>query len=237
MIPFLAHGELAKEAGAALLGASGSIVGLLTDALLDGDSDLALRQRIPRILAAEGSDRAVDGLLLGLEDARFEVRFQCGRALARLRDGRPGLVIDRGRIFAVVLRDVEVDRSVWEGQRLLARLIDPGDSPLVDDYLRDRAHRSLEHVFTVLSLVLPSAPLRIAFRALHTEEPALRGTALEYLESVLPPPVRERLWPFLEERGAPHPVERSRDEILNELVQANRSVEINLAELRKKLDP
>ena len=56
----------------------------------------------------------------------------------------------------------------------------------------------MAHVFTLLSIVLPPEPLRIAYRGLHTNDTALRGTALEYLESVLPADVREALWPFIE---------------------------------------
>jgi hypothetical protein len=237
VIPLLARPDITADAALALSGVAGSIAGLLTDALLDADLDLSLRQRVARILGADPTDRAVEGLLRGLEDARFEIRFQCGRALARARERRPDLAFDRDRVFRTALHEVEVDRSVWEGNRQLARLVDPGDSPLVDDYLRDRAHRSLEHVFTVLSLVLPSSPLRIAFRALHTEEETLRGTALEYLESVLPLEIRHRLWPFLEEHGRPRPVARSREEILDQLVQSNQSIELNLAELKLRQEP
>jgi hypothetical protein len=34
----------------------------------------------------------------------------------------------------------------------------------MDEAIRDRANRSLEHVFTLLALALPREPLRIAFR-------------------------------------------------------------------------
>ena len=40
---------------------------------------------------------------------------------------------------------------------------------------------------------------------LHTSDPVLRGTALEYLEGVLPPDIRDRLWPFLGDSPAPLP--------------------------------
>ena len=72
----------------------------------------------------------------------------------------------------------------------------------MDEFLKDRAGQSLAHVFTLLSLVLPTAPLQIAYRGLHTDDPKLRGTALEYLEGVLPQDIRQRLWPFLGPRAA-----------------------------------
>ena len=83
--------------------------------------------------------------------------------------------------------------------------------------------------------MLPREPLQIAFRSLYTDDRNLQGTALEYLEGVLPPPIRERLWPFLEDRrpakGGPT---RPRDEILADLLRSNESIMINLEELQKR---
>jgi hypothetical protein len=90
-------------------------------------------------------------------------------------------------------------------------------------------------VFTLLSLALPPEPLRIAFRGLHTDDPGLQGTALEYLEGVLPLNIREKLWPYLEDR---RPVAsrtaRPRDEILADLVRSHNSILINLEELQRR---
>ncbi|HET9156730.1 MAG TPA: hypothetical protein VFN91_08695, partial [Myxococcaceae bacterium] len=129
---------------------------------------------------------------------------------------------------------VKVDRSVWESQRLLDRSEEATDSPFVDRYLRDRANRSLEHVFTLLSLTLPKQPLVVAFRGLHTGDEGLRGTALEYLEVVLPESVRVSLWPFLEEGRGPRPPARPRAEILTALMESNASIEANLELLRRR---
>ena len=96
---------------------------------------------------------------------------------------------------------------MWEGHRLLEGDRSPGGRVFADEFVKDRAGRSLAHVFTLLSLVLPFEPLQISYRGLHTDDDKLRGTALEYLESVLPKPIREGLWPFLEERRKP--VERT----------------------------
>ena len=51
----------------------------------------------------------------------------------------------------------------------------------------------MTHVSTLLGLVLPQQSVRLAFRALHTEDAKLRGVALEYLDSVLPKALREQL--------------------------------------------
>ena len=53
-------------------------------------------------------------------------------------------------------------------------------------------------MFRVLGLVLPAEPLRVALHAVQAEDTSLRGMALEYLESILPPDVRAQLWPLLD---------------------------------------
>jgi ATP:ADP antiporter, AAA family len=181
------------------------------------------------------SQRAADGLMLGLDDLRFEVRFQCARSLVSILEKNPRVRIDRDRIFEVVRRETAVGRPVWESHRLLNLLDDRDEHVFVDEFVKDRASRSLAHVFTLLSLALPPEPLRIAFRGLHTDDANLRGTALEYLEGVLPLPIREQLWPYLEDsRPTAKRRARPRDEILADLVRSHRSILINLEELQRR---
>ena len=61
------------------------------------DEDFAVRRRIPRVMAVCTSQRAADSLVLGLADIRFEVRFQCGRALAAIVAKHPRRPHWRGR--------------------------------------------------------------------------------------------------------------------------------------------
>jgi ATP/ADP translocase len=236
LIPLLAWDEVCREAIAALRKVAPVMTGQLVDVLVDPQQDFAIRRRIPRVLSAASSQRAVSGLWTGLEDTRFEVRFQCGRALAQILDKNTEIKLEKEKVFSAVLREVAVGRRVWESHRLLDQLEhDEEHSPLVDDFLRNRSSRSLEHVFTILSLALPKEPLKIAFRGLHTENRDLKGTALEYLESILPERIRKSLWPFLEDDrkvGSEKP--QSREEILADLMNSNQSIELNLAEILKK---
>ncbi len=236
LIPLLAWNEVSDYALLALRQSAPQMTGQLVDALLDTGQEFAIRRRIPKVLSVTASQRAANGLLLGLADKRFEVRFQCGCALASIRDRNPEIHIDPEPVFEAVKREVTVGKKVWGTHRLLDPEEGLADSPFIDDFLRDRANRSLEHVFTILSLVLPKEPLQIAFRGLHTNDEHLRGTALEYLESILPPPIRERLWPFLEDRRKKKRETRSREEILATLMRSHQSIELNLTELRKQFE-
>jgi len=232
-IPLLGRDDVAQAAVASLRRVAPAITGLLVDFMLDQSQDQAVRRRIPRLLVASANERAVQGLFKALEDPRFEVRLQCGRALLQIREHSPEVAIDRDQVFAAVLREAAVEKRVWENQREIDRLDDAARSPFVDRFLRERASSSLAHVFTLLALALPQHALEIAFRGLHTRDEILRGMALEYLESVLPAEIREKLWPYLEERGGRKGPQRPREAILEDLLRSNDSIRISLDALRK----
>ena len=146
----------------------------------------------------------------------------------------PTLTITREVAFRAVLREVESGGGVWESRSLLDRMDDESWSPVMDEFVRDRANRSLEHVFTLLALALPRQPLRIAFRGLHTDDPLLRGTALEYLETTLPPEIRKPLWPYLEDNRPrrPGPAPPAHD-ALQALLQSSESIVLRLEDLKR----
>jgi ATP/ADP translocase len=233
VISLLAWDAVADEAVRALRTVAALRIGQLTDALLDQEQPFAIRRRVARVFSACPTQRAVDGLMLGLDDPRFEVRFQCGRALAAMLSANPGLHIDAARTYSVVRREATVSRHVWQSRPLLDRVEHEDGDPFVEA-LTLRATQSLAHVFTILSLTLPREPLRIAFRGLHTDDQRLRGTALEYLELILPPSIHERLWPFLAPSTRAGNARRSPETVVAELLQSNESILLNLSDLKRR---
>ncbi|PIE16009.1 MAG: hypothetical protein CSA66_07885, partial [Proteobacteria bacterium] len=178
IVTLLAWAELQDLAAQALRGMAPRVTGLLVDALLDPDEEFATRRRIPRALRDGDPARAAAGLWRGLEDRRFEVRYQCARALSALAARHPAVRPAKGDVYAAARRELEVPPRIWAGHRLLDAT-ERGD--LAGGLAAERVDRGLEHVFTLLGLVLPARTLRLAFRGLHTDDANLRGTALEYL--------------------------------------------------------
>ena len=209
--------------------------GQLLDALLNEATEFGTRRRIPRILSSTARQVVADGLLLGLNDRRFEVRFQCGLALAELASRNRLLRFVPTEIFGYIQKEVAVSKPVWESHRLLDQPEDAEASPIFDEFLRSRTSRGLQHLFTLLSLVMPAEPLKLAFQGLHVEDPRLRGTALEYLYSVLPHEIRGRLWPLIDGRETPNiPDGRSREKVLDELMRADQTIYLRVEELRRR---
>lgn len=226
----LADKEFHIDAINALVKAAPSATGQLVDALCDPRVDFHARRRIPRVLARCPTIAAAEGLLRGLNDERFEVRFACGRALLNLRAKSSVVAISVESVVAAVKREIEHSTHVWDPD------VDSDDDDddqgiggegedaphLVERLRRDRLDRNVEHIFNLLALHLDPASLRTAFKALHEADDALRGTALEYLETVLPGEVRDLVWPFFGEIR-PMRAARPANEILADLEKARKA--------------
>ena len=159
VVPLLARRSLSEPAVLALKAVADRNVGQLSDYLLDRHTHPAVRTKLPHIIAAAGTTRALDALLRGLHDEYRPVRVQCARALDELKQAT-SFEVNAEEIYAVIRRE-------------LASVVSP-------------AGADLDHVFTLVGLILPREPVRIAREALDTEDVQLRGLALEYLESALP---------------------------------------------------
>jgi hypothetical protein len=207
LLPLLAQDDLFLEVLRALRRMAPEVIGQLVDALLDPRQDLAVRRRVPRVLKVCATRRAVEGLVQGLHDELFEVREQCAIALASITGRHPELSVARTDVFAVALREVDGTKGVLD----------------------------LDHVFTLLSLTLQREPLQIALQAVRGTDRRLRGTALEYLENVLPEALREALWPSLGERAAAVRTARPRQDVMDELLHSSAAVPLSREALRARL--
>jgi hypothetical protein len=196
-IGLLGRDEVAAEAIAALSAVAPRCTGLLVDALLDQDRPTTVRRRLPAVLLHGRPSLAAWGLWRALLDPSFDVRYRSGAVLARLAAAGHLENVVPEEVFGLVKRELLADRHALRNQCELDDLATPAEAR-PDEPAVQRLGNGLEHIFTVLGLALPAEPLRIALHAVQTDDAELRGTALEYLESILPADVRAQLWPFLE---------------------------------------
>ncbi len=205
-------------------------LGTLVDAMVDPSRPLAQRCELPRVIATVGSERARWALLEALKDPRFELRYRAGLALAALCRRNPELCLPQEDAFALARREVNIDRKVWESQRSLGPVDEETDA--LGALLRTRRDRSLEHVFNLLGLALDRDTMRLSLAALSREDSGLRGTALEFLDNVLPEDLRDGLWPYIADAqlGGKR---RSREEIVDELLRSMESLQIDRQALLK----
>ena len=189
VVPLLANDDVAGQAQRALRAVAIRATGQLIDAMIDDRRPAVVRRRMAPVLSAAATQRAADGLVLGLGDEVLEVRARCARALARLRGDLPGAALSRDALLAHALR--ELGRP-------------------------DAGGYGLRHVFVLLGLAGDAEAMKIASHAVFSDTPGVRGTALEYLENVVPDPVRA---PLMHRLGVDQPRHRApraetRDELL-----------------------
>ncbi|HEX3480158.1 MAG TPA: hypothetical protein VHT91_34310 [Kofleriaceae bacterium] len=199
-VELLGRDDVARAAITALAAVAPRCTGMLVDALLDPRRDVTVRRRLPAVLLSGEPRHASWGLWRALADPSFDVRYRSGAVLARLAAEGHLRGVSTEDVFDVVRRELVADRDAFARRQVLDELAGAIEdrAGAETDAPTHRASAGLEHVFTMLGLALPAEPLRIALHAVQTDDPELRGTALEYLESILPPDVRAQLWPLLE---------------------------------------
>jgi hypothetical protein len=186
VVLLLEDDALARDAADWLTAQHPAPVGLLTDALLSDRLSDAARRRVARLLGKIDDSRAADGLLAALGNVPTGVRPGLANALARAAARRP---LPREPLLAAARRSAE-------------------EPPPAGD-----ARTHLEEIFCFLAAAYPREPFQAALRALSGGGVA-RGTALEWLDVLLPPDVKHALWPRVVragERVSPSP--RGADEL------------------------
>jgi hypothetical protein len=209
LVPLLAMDEFVRPVVTALVGFGARAAGEMAWVLLDPESPDVVRRRLPLALKSCPSPLARDALLASLESPIFELRLRCGRALLALTDEHPELLVRFPHVLNRVIQEASGDAE---------------------------PHLVREHVFNLLALALEREPARIAARSLSTDDAYVRGTALEYLETVLPAHVFSVMGPLLAIRGPASRQKRTAAEARAELLRAGTTMMVSRDELRRQLE-
>ena len=188
MIALLAWDEALAATRPVLERAAPHHVGMLVDALVDPATDFTVRRRLPRILATVPTRRSLDGLVNGLRDSRFEVRYHSSRAINRILASDPALGVDRNVVIAAIERELSAPSERRAGYRLL----DLPEQATTGSTLVEHS-RFLEYVLSLLSTMIAREPLDAAVHGIHSTHIGVRGLAVEYLDQVLPPGLHDRV--------------------------------------------
>jgi len=209
VIPHLGHQVLAKPAVEALRAMGPAAFGVLSEAMHSPSLPTVVRRRIPHVLRSARGDRVVRSLFGALSCSALEVRYRAALALSEVIRDEHEHELEPAQVYALVLNEV-------------AR------GPL------DRA--AIDHVFALLALTLHRGSLELARQGVLSDDRKLRGTALEYLESLLPEAVRTPVVAALAEHAGPRDVaqRQSNIDLLSEL---RRSLRADLAEPSLAAEP
>lgn len=216
-IPLLADERVLREALSAVRKMASTGAGQLVDALLTPRQHPLVKRRLPLILAQSDSPLAVQGLSAGLDDPDWNVRFRCAQALETIRRRYAHLAVNEERLLAIAEREARAlpgastDRATAQGGI-------------------DASHRGVQFLFLLFGTLYEPETLDLCLRALQSGDRGLQGTALEYLENLLP----AHIWALLQPVLAPT---HKRSKKKRPLQQAARELAAAASSLRPKPKP
>lgn len=192
VIPLLGRDDVGAQAMKVLSGFGTSVVGQLADALHDATRHSpSVRRRLVRVIASTQSAWSAAALGAALEDPDFDVRRHVVRGLEDIAGHGVHLPIDRQLALSAAVRELGESAGVSNTERV-------------------------EHALRLLGLVYDREAFRLARAALDSADLKLRGTALEYLDNVLPSTVKGTLFALIPDPRS-QKSERVTQELLDEL--------------------
>ena len=187
---------VAEAASVALERHGRSIERTLFKVLDNSREDLAIRRRIPRILARSGDQLAAGELMKNLGTRDAELRGHIARALSRIRERSPGVHIDDGLLDAAIRREIE---EAYQTLAVIEDLALP-EGHLLPEALRVRHQRKLGLAFRLLEIRHPARTIQLVYANLDAESRAVRANALEVAENLLTKEEARLLMPLLEDQ-------------------------------------
>ena len=208
IVPYLGESAMAKSAVLALRTMADEVPGLLGDAMLSPTQPLAVRRRVPHALRNARGQGAARALILALSADALDVRYRAALALLEVTRHDPSLLPESKQVHALALAEAS-------------------HMPL--------SGAAVDHIFALLSLSTSRGGLTLVRQGLRSDDKKLRGTALEYLESLLPESLHAPLVrAFAQPSWPPPDLTRSQTQLLDELT---RSLPADLAAPTLASDP
>ncbi len=193
----LSHHDLRAEAAKALGGFGDSIVGALRDHLGDTSVSIEARREIPGIMVRIGTPAAAQVLMENLLESDTTLRFRTISALNKLQRLHPEIETDTQMLETVLAAEI---LGHYRSHQILDKLgTVEGEDP-VARALTESMQQELERVFRLLGLLYPHLDVHSAHLGLQSKSIAVHDNALEFLDNVLKPQLREMLVPLLDSK-------------------------------------
>jgi AAA family ATP:ADP antiporter len=196
VIKRLAQPELTDVAVAVFAGMGDAVAGTLRDHLVDPDTPVDVRREIPAVLQAIGTPAAQFVLLESVLDSDTIVRHRIITALNKLGQIYPERRIDRRLIETVLGAEIMGHYRSYQVLSTLGTSLTAAD-PVVQR-IKERMQQEAERVFRLLNILYPGHDMHSAYVGLLADDPVVQDNAIEFLEAVLSPQLRELIVPLFD---------------------------------------
>jgi ATP:ADP antiporter, AAA family len=198
LLPMLAQRDVRLAARGALLAIGPPALQFLDESLADRDLPSELRRHLPRTISRFPPREAAAVLLRHLTvETDGLVRFKILRGLGRIAAEHPEVPLDEEILVAATARTVEAAFRLahWRSVLSAGARAEPGRATrgheLLVALLRDKERHTLERIFRLLGLQHRQESFESIYRGLRNRNAKVRAGSREFLENLLPSPLRE----------------------------------------------
>jgi HEAT repeat protein len=189
--------QLIEAAAAALATFGDRIVGTLRDYLGDEGMPMEVRREIPMVLQEIGSRAAHDVLTESVFDSDVVLRYHVIAALTKLGQRHPERPIDKQLVESVVAAEIMGHYRSYQMLGTMGTALDDVTSPVVLG-LRESMEKEGERIFRLLKILYPDRDMHSAYVGLRSMDPVVHDNALEFLDVVLAPEMRQLIIPLFD---------------------------------------
>jgi ATP:ADP antiporter, AAA family len=193
--------EASGESGARDRDEAARVLSLLPDVFPDllvkllDDQDSRIAQLAVKALSRAGA-AGVPLLQERLLEEDSTLRYRVIAALNKLRQLHPEIHLDRTLIELLLAAEIAGHYRSHQVLGAVNGSLPPNDPVIIA--MRQSMELELERIFRLMSLLYPEAQLQDAYVGLRSDNPVIRANALEFLDNVLEPQLRQLVVPLLD---------------------------------------
>lgn len=186
---------------------------VLATKLQTNDVDLKIKQLIPKIMGAFNSQAAVDTILSSFNISEdLSVRLECVAQLSSLKEINKNLQFNERQVALFILEECKLYDSTINAmhtqiivhylRRKRLKITIPDKQTIARESLVELLERRLEsglqRIFKLLELRYAQKDVRMAYQGILSEEQDKRTNAIEFLDILLNPDLKNALIPIVE---------------------------------------
>ena len=207
-------GEVSRQALQSTESIGAEAVPVLAEILMDSAAPMEVRREIPPALVRIGTERAERALMSAVLESDSSLRHRVIASLNKLKQQyRP---TSREPEMLDLLLAAEIAGHYRSYQLLGALKSSEGDNGAVIAALQLTMEQELERIFRLIGLVSGATGLHDAYVGLRSSHQTVTANALEYLENILKPELRQAILPLIDL----HVSEAERIRIANHVIGA-----------------
>ena len=213
LLQLLPNKILRETVQEALVNYGPSMIAVLHQRIYQKDISIDIKRNVPSVIEAFKSQKAVDTLFdVFMVSDDLTIRLKCIQGLLRLKASNPILYFDKNKLAQLILDECKIyDQTLvsMHTQIIVHYLKRKKSKQSISDkelnareslmeLLERRVDAGLERIFKLLELKYSEKDIQIAYKGILSDSQEKRTNAIEFLDIILNPNLKNRLIPIVE---------------------------------------